>query len=106
AGSTSDLASFTETNTVIGTAPGASAYAFVAKIDPTTTGAASLNFLTFIGGNLVFTGGTAPCQNLATDMKLDVSGGVGQVEPVLLGETNCRDFPVTLGGATTGTGDL
>jgi len=106
AGSTTDIATFTETNTKIGNAPGASAYAFVAKIDPTTTGAASLDYLTFIGGNLVFTGGTAPCQNLATDMKLDVSGGVGQVEPVLLGQTNCRDFPITVGGPTTGTDDL
>src|SRR4029077_1274763 len=83
AGSTTDITTFTEKNSVIGNAPGAGAYAFVAKIDPTTTGAASLNFLTFIGGSLVFTGGTAPCANFATDIKLDVSGGAGQTEPVL-----------------------
>jgi len=106
AGSTSDITTFTETNTVIGNSPGAGAYAFVARIDPTTTGTASLNFLTFIGGSLIFPGGTAPCENLAGDIKLDVSGGVGQVEPVLLGETNCRDFPVTVGGPTIGTDDL
>ena len=105
-GSTTDVTTFAETKTIIGTAPGAGAYAFVAKIDPTTTGSASLDFLTFVGGNLVFTGGTAPCENLATDLKLDQSGGVGQVEAVLLGDTNCRDFPVTAGGPTTGTDDL
>ena len=76
------------------------------QIDPTTTGAASLNFLTFIGGSLVFTGGTGPCQNFATDLKVDASGGAGQVEAVVLGLTNCRDFPVTFGGPTTGTDDL
>ena len=105
-GATTDVTSFSETSTSLEIAPGAGAYGFVAKIDPTTTGSASLDFLTFIGGSLVFTGGTAPCQNLATDMKLDVSGGAGQVEPVLLGQTNCRDFPVTTGGPTTGTDDL
>ncbi len=105
-GATTDITSFSETSANLAIAPGAAAYGFVAKIDPTTTGSASLDFLTFIGGSLVFTGGTAPCQNLATDMKLDVSGGAGQVEPVLLGQTNCRDFPVTTGGPTTGPDDL
>jgi YVTN family beta-propeller protein len=105
-GSTSDITTFTETNSLIGTPGGAGDYAFVAKIDTTTTGAASLNFLTFIGGSLVFTGGTAPCQNFATDIKVDVSGGAGQVEPVVIGLTNCRDFPVTFGGPTTGTDDV
>jgi hypothetical protein len=106
AGSTSDMTTFSETSSLIGTAGGTGDYAFVAKIDPKATGAASLNFLTFIGGSLVFTGGTAPCQNFATDIKVDVSGGAGQVEPVLLGLTNCRDFPVTIGGPTSGADDL
>ncbi|HTA56525.1 MAG TPA: Ig-like domain-containing protein, partial [Candidatus Baltobacteraceae bacterium] len=105
-GSTTDVTTFTETNTKLGNTPGAGAYAFVAKIDPTTTGSASLDFLTFIGGNLIFSGGTGPCSNVATDLKLDLSGGAGQVEAVLLGDTNCRDFPVTVGGPTTGTDDL
>jgi YVTN family beta-propeller protein len=106
AGSTTDVTTFTETNSLIGTSGGAGDYAFVAKIDPKTTGAASLDFLTFIGGSLVFTGDTAPCQNFATDMKVDVSGGAGQVEPVVIGLTNCRDFPVTSGGPSTGTDDV
>jgi hypothetical protein len=106
AGSTSDITTFAETNTKLGSTSGAGDYAFVAKIDPKTTGAGSLDFLTFIGGSLVFTGGTAPCQNLATDMKVDISGGVGQTEPVLLGLTTCRDFPVTIGGPSSGTDDL
>ena len=105
-GSTTDVTTFTETNTKLGNTPGAGAYAFVAKIDPTTTGSASLDFLTFIGGNLIFSGGTGSCSNVATDLKLDLSGGAGQVEAVLLGDTNCRDFPVTVGGPTTGTDDL
>ncbi|HEV2103840.1 MAG TPA: hypothetical protein VGR58_13765, partial [Candidatus Acidoferrum sp.] len=105
-GSTSDATTFTETSSLLGTSGSAGDYAFVAKIDPATTGAASLNFLTFIGGSLIFTGGTGPCQNFATDMKVDASGGAGQAEAVVLGLTNCRDFPVTFGGPTTGTDDL
>ncbi len=106
AGSTSDISTFAETSSLIGTSGGAGDYAFVAKIDSTTTGVSSLNFLTFIGGVLPFTGETAPCENFSTDMKLDASGGAGQVEPVVLGLTNCQDFPVTFGGPTTGTDDL
>ena len=105
-GATSDATTFTETSSLIGTSGSAGDYAFVAKIDTTTTGAASLNFLTFIGGSLIFTGGTGPCQNFATDLKVDPSGGAGQVEAVVVGLTNCRDFPVTFGGPTTGTDDL
>ena len=66
AGTTTDTTTFTETKTVLGAAPGAGTYSFVAKVDPTTTGAASLNYLTFIGGSVVFTGGTSPCENLPT----------------------------------------
>src|SRR5262252_643664 len=102
AGTSTDITTFAESHTLIGTSPGASDYSFVAKIDPTTTGAASLNFLTFVGGSTIFSGGTGACQNLTLDMKLDVSGGAGQAQPVLVGNTNCSDFPVTFGGPTTG----
>ena len=106
AGTTTDTTTFTETKTVLGAAPGAGTYSFVAKVDPTTTGAASLNYLTFIGGSVVFTGGTSPCENLTNNMRLDLSGGAGEVEPVLLGNTNCQDFPVTFGGPVGTSDDL
>ena len=41
-GFTSDLTTFAEAKTTLGTAPGAAAYVFIAKIDPTLTGASSL----------------------------------------------------------------
>ena len=56
-GKTSDITSFPETgSTLIGTSPGGTHYIFVAKIDPTLTGAASLDYLTFIGGTMNFSG--------------------------------------------------
>ena len=104
-GTTTDMTSFTETHKLIGNA-GAVDYSFIAKIDPTTTGTASLNYLTFIGGSSIFTGGTGSCQNLATGFHLDISPGAGLVQPVILGLTNCSDFPVTVGGPSTGTDDI
>ena len=54
-GFTLDSTTFPETNTVIGsgtslTPPGVEEVGFVAKVDPTASGAASLIYLTFIGG--------------------------------------------------------
>jgi YVTN family beta-propeller protein len=105
-GASGSITTFSETSTLIGTSPGAANYSFIAKIDPTKTGAASLDFLTFLGGSVVFSGGTGPCENLAEYMKLDVSGGAGAVEPVIVGQTNCQDFPVTSGGPTAATDDI
>ena len=106
AGTTSDITSFTESHTLLGASPGATGYGFIAKIDPTTTGAASLKYLTFIGGSTIFAGQTGACQNSLVGMRLDQSGGAGQVEPVLSGDTDCSDFPVTFGGPSTGTDDI
>ena len=106
AGTTTDVATFAETSTLLGASPGASTYAFVAEINPAATGAASLVYLTFLGGKTVFTGGASPCQNIASAIKLDTSGGVGQAEPVITGGTSCQDFPVTSGSPTTTTVDF
>ena len=55
-GFTLDSTTFTEKNTVIGsgtsvTPPGVREVGFIAKVDPTAPGSASLIYLTFIGGN-------------------------------------------------------
>ncbi len=65
---------------------GASDY-FVAKIDPRKTGAASLVYLTFVGGS-----GTEAGGKIAIDAKGDVA---------LAGITTSYDFPVTDGSTLT-----
>lgn len=102
-GSTASMTTFPETHSLIGSSGGA-AYSYVAKIDPTLAGAASLVYLTFIGGHTPFTGAT-PCATLETTIALDTSRGASLVEPVIAGATNCKDYPVTSGGPTTGPDD-
>lgn len=93
-GSTGSMTTFPEPHHLIGSI-GAGSYAFVAKIDATVTGAASLNYLTFLGGHIPFSGGGDCTDNLAGHIDLDTSKGASFVEPVITGETNCKDFPVT-----------
>jgi Bacterial Ig-like domain (group 3)/Cep192 domain 4 len=103
-GVTTDITTFPESHTLLGSS-GAGAYIFLAKIDPTLTGAASLDFLTFIGGHTPFSG-TGTCTNLQAYIGLDTSQGASNVEAVLSGRTDCSDYPVTTGSHTTGTNDL
>jgi hypothetical protein len=95
-GATTSASTFPETTASrIGTAVGPSAF-YVAKIDPTVTGANSLVYLTFLGGSGTQTGGL-----IAVD-------GAGDV--ALTGTTTSTDFPVTgssppTAGLTSGNGN-
>jgi hypothetical protein len=95
-GATTSATTFPETATSgIGTVVGASAF-YVAKIDPTVSGANSLVYLTFLGGSGTQTGGL-----IAVD-------GAGDV--ALTGTTTSTDFPVTgssqpTQGLTSGAGN-
>jgi hypothetical protein len=104
-GLTTDITTFPEPSSLIGTSPGGTFYAFVAKIDPLLTGAASLDYLTFIGGGVNFSG-TAGCETAPAGLALDTSLGPSSVEPVITGITNCKDYPVTTTAPTSGTNDL
>lgn len=104
-GVTTDITTFPEPSTLLGTKPGGTFYAFLAKIDPLLTGAASLDYLTFIGGSLTFAGATG-CFSGPTGLGLDTSLGKSSVEPVMVGFTNCKDYPVTTTTPTSGPDDL
>src|SRR5260370_332341 len=97
------MTSFPETHTLIGSSGGA-VYGYVAKTATTLTGAASLVYLTFIGGHTPLSGST-PCNAVPQWIGLDASRGASLIEPVIAGTTNCKDFPVTTGGPTTGMND-
>jgi ASPM-SPD-2-Hydin domain-containing protein/beta-propeller repeat-containing protein len=72
---------------------GASTELFVAKFDPSASGAKSLIYLTFIGGSLSQAGG-----EIAIDAKGDVA---------ITGTTTSTDFPVTdASKRTAGTNDV
>jgi len=106
AGDTSDDTTFPETgsNVVFLTKTGASNYIFIAKIDPTVTGAASLDYLTFIGGGTPFAGTASPCYNIQGLVALETINST--IEPLISGMTSCQDYPVTQGSPTTGTNDI
>jgi len=104
AGNTSDDTTFPGTGSNFLTKTGASNYIFIAKIDPTLTGAASLDYLTFIGGGTPFTGTSSPCYNYQASVALETINST--VEPLIGGMTSCQDYPVTQGAPTTGANDL
>ncbi|HVB87554.1 MAG TPA: choice-of-anchor D domain-containing protein [Candidatus Dormibacteraeota bacterium] len=96
AGTTTSSSTFPEAAAFgIGGAVGGSAF-YIAKIDPTVTGANSLLYLTFLGGSGTQAGGL-----IAVD-------GAGDV--AITGTTTSTDFPVTgssqpTTGLTSGTGN-
>ena len=97
-GLTGDSTTFPEKNgvTVIGsgTSPATTVeVGFVAKVDPTVTGPASLIYLTFIGGSVPTLSKGKGCLSGFIWLALDKSQGAANIEPVLGGETNCADFP-------------
>ncbi len=94
------MTTFPEAHTLIGSS-GGFAYGFIAKIDPLLTGAASLNYLTFVGGHTPLPG-SGSCGTFAAAIGLDTSQGVSLVEPVIGGQTSCSDFPVTTGSPPLG----
>jgi len=69
------------------------------------TGASSLDYLTFVGGSLTFAGATG-CATVPQGFQLDTSLGPSSVQPVLVGITNCKDYPVTTTTHTSGPDDL
>src|SRR5271156_6646747 len=106
-GFTSDITTFPEGGTPINNPTGA-ANIYIAKIDPTKTGSASLVYLTFIGGSTPFEGsGLTACESEAAWLALDQSQGASLVEPVIGGETSCADYPGSfITPNVTGIGDL
>ncbi len=118
-GFTLDSTTFTEKNTVIGsgtstTSPAVVEVGFIAEVDPTATGSASLVYLTFIGGKTPTISTRPGCESGFIWLALDKSQGAANVEPVLGGITNCSDFPGPTPGSTatvlhavsgTGTGN-
>ncbi len=92
-GTTTSATTFTETgSTTLGPGGGASDL-FIAKIDPSKSGASSLVYLTFLGGSGTETGGI-----VAVDSKGNLA---------VAGTTTSSDFPVTDGSKlTTGSNDV
>jgi hypothetical protein len=99
-GASNGITSFPETSTSIGN-PTGSANIFIAEIDPKKTGAGSLVFLSFIGGNTAFQGAGATCESEGVWLALDASQG--PVEPVIGGQTSCADYPGSVLNPVTGT---
>ena len=104
-GVTTDITSFPEGGTRINN-PTGDQNLYIAKVDPTKTGSASLVYLTFIGGSTPFeSSGETTCETDAAWLSLDQSQGASLVEPVIGGETNCADYPGTfITPPVTGTG--
>jgi hypothetical protein len=69
---------------------------FVAKIDPSASGAGSLVYLTLIGGKTPFQSADPGCESAIIWMSLDETQAASGVQPVLGGETNCSDYPNTI----------
>jgi hypothetical protein len=91
-GTTTNAATFPEATTAVEGPGGGSADFFIAKIDPTKSGADSLVYLTFLGGSGEEAGGL-----VAVDSKGDVA---------LTGTTTSSDYPVTdKSTLTSGTND-
>ena len=94
-GATSSITSFPEGGTAINNPTGVENL-YIAKIDPTKTGSASLVYLTFIGGSTAFASADLDtCESEAAWLALDESQGASLVEPVIGGQTNCADYPGT-----------
>lgn len=94
-GGTTTVATFPETATGNHGPLGGTSNLFVAKIDPTQTGASSLVYLTFIGGSKNDQGGMVAVDRSTTPPSLAV-----------LGWTTSGDFPVTDASTLDGTSDL
>jgi hypothetical protein len=97
-GFTTDSTTFPEKSTTIGsgtttTLPVVAEVGFVAKVDPTASGATSLVYLTFIGGSVPNLSTAKGCLSGFVWMTLDKSQGAGNIVPVLGGETSCSNFP-------------
>ena len=90
------------------TPPVVNVVGFVAKIDPTAKPAASLVYLTFIGGKTPSITSGTNCVSEFIWLTLDKSQGPSAVQPVIGGQTTCSDFPSTVVlnpvTATTGVG--
>ncbi|MGC1107912.1 MAG: choice-of-anchor D domain-containing protein [Candidatus Acidiferrales bacterium] len=95
-GGTTTLPTFPETATFTDGSASGSSTLFVAKVDPTQTGAASLIYLTFIGGSGSDQGGMVALDHSATPPNL-----------AILGWTTSTNFPVTNPASVfSGTSDL
>lgn len=90
-GGTTTLASFPEAVTFTGGPASGNSILYVAKIDPSQSGAASLIYLTFIGGTGNDEGGIVALDNSASPPNL-----------AILGWTTSVDFPTTFGSVPAG----
>jgi hypothetical protein len=104
-GITTGITSFPEGSSPI-KSPGGTQDIYIAKIDPTKTGSASLVYLAFMGGSTAIeSSGDTSCYSEAAWLALDQSQGASLVEPVIGGVTNCADYPGTfITPNVTGTG--
>ena len=92
-GTTTSASTFSETVTKQNGPGGGSTDFYVAKIDPSASGASSLVYLTFLGGSGAESGGL---------VAVDKSGNLA-----ITGTTTSPDFPVTDGSKlTTGANDI
>lgn len=94
-GGTTTLASFAEATTFTDGSANGSSTLFVAKIDPTQNGPASLIYLTFIGGSGSEQGGMVAADSSVSPSRV-----------AILGWTTSVDFPVTDGSVLNGPSDL
>lgn len=94
-GGTTTLASFPETATPAEGPASGSSTLFVAKINPTQSGVASLIYLTFIGGSGNDQGSMVALDNSVAPPNL-----------AILGWTTSPDFPTTLGSLPAGSINL
>lgn len=105
-GGTTTLPSFPQPTTMFAgsTGPGpldGTSNLFVAKIDPTQTGAASLIYLTFMGGSGNDQGGMVALDNSPAS-----ATPPGPPNLAILGWSTSSDFPITVGGAPSGSTNL
>ena len=94
-GGTTTLAAFPETTAGSKRLLGGTSNLFIAKVDPAQSGAASLVYLTFVGGSKNDRGGMVAVDRSTTPPRLAV-----------LGWSTSADFPVTDGSALNGLSDL
>jgi Bacterial Ig-like domain (group 2)/Nidogen-like/Divergent InlB B-repeat domain len=99
-GTTTDSTTFPEPSTTIGsgTSTGTTPVGevgFIAEVNPTASGSASLIYLTFVGGKTPFLSAQGGCDSGFSWLSLDETHGTSNVEPVLGGVTTCQDYPTT-----------
>jgi hypothetical protein len=100
-GGTTTLPTFPEAATFTDGPANGTSTLFVAKIDPSQSGSASLTYLAFIGGSGNDQGGLVALDNSPLS-----ATPPGTPNLAILGWTTSMNFPVTMGSVPTGTPNL